>query len=79
MSNPTDHFRILNVRNGSVRVNTGMVTFDVTVDPITYHVTIPKTVFVNNPDNMRRLIGAVLAEYNKSIGKINEQEPISKA
>lgn len=63
-------FKIISVLGNSVRVNSGIVTFHVEVinDNGKLKIKIPDNIYIANNFDMNNLTGAVLGEYNHSIG-----------
>lgn len=58
-------FKIISVKDNSVRVKSGMFTIDVKIiDGI--RIVLPANIYIANKEDFNNLAGAVLAEYNKS-------------
>jgi len=68
-------FEIISVKDNSVRVDTGIVSFDVIVlcaGNGSLQVRLPRGVYIPNAEHFRNLAGAVKAAYQKSLlGEIN--------
>lgn len=66
-------FKTIGVKKNSVRVKSGIVTFDViiTQEDNTYRAHIPKNVFIANRDDYEAVIGATINEYINTSGKDN--------
>ena len=69
-------FRILSIKDNSVRVNSGIVTFDVQIVTIDdkLKLSIPDNIFISDTRDFKALAGAVLGEYNNSIGANNSDK-----
>lgn len=63
-------FKILNVKGYSVRVKTGIITFDVLVFDVNgkLKIKVPNNIYIADIQDFNSLAGAVLAEYNHSLG-----------
>lgn len=68
-------FRIIGCKGNSVRVVTGIITFDVQViDDGKLKIMIPPNMFIAHSRDFDNLAGAVLGHYNNTIGEINNNE-----
>lgn len=62
-------FKIISVKGNSVRVRTGIATFDVLVleDSGNLRMKVPPFIYISDTRDFDNLAGAVLAEYNHSV------------
>lgn len=67
-------FKILSVKGNSVRIKTGIATFDLKVMD-GCKLVLPPDIYIADRLDFNNLVGAVLAEYNKSmeINKSNDK------
>ena len=67
------HFKIVNIKGNSVRVTSGIVTFDVLVLD-EGRIKVPDQIFIPGREDFIRLVQAVQAAYDNNISGDNKHE-----